>query len=369
MQLRALRRSWIVALAGIAILAAAIAGLIWQVDLLVLGALTILCFVSVERMALLLSAERRLREARKIEGASHTDLRAAQRRLSLTAAIWAIVLIVYAILVLPEHERAVLALSMGAILALFRSIWMTEDARERALAQYGVPIRGTWQQTALERAAFQKSLAKLRLQTAQAQEGTMQIEKERDEAIEEWIQSEDARKQSQSRIDDLSARVSDLLERLQRANSRLPAELQVPEQGDLGKDERAARLLYEVREAYATRFGGETDSSPLAPIRVGWDFLASLERVQVPRKKVVEVIGEIASRRAWRMEGRQVHRLRAGTGAEAATVIRERDGAKAWRCALKRGTPSAPRLHWWELADGSIELANIVTHDDFNISQ
>lgn len=48
-------------------------------------------------------------------------------------------------------------------------------------------------------------------------------------------------------------------------------------------------------------------------------------------------------------------------------LIRAADGAKAYRLYLQQGTPSARRLHYWQLADGRIELANVGFHDVISI--
>ena len=43
------------------------------------------------------------------------------------------------------------------------------------------------------------------------------------------------------------------------------------------------------------------------------------------------------------------------------------DGAKAFRLHLQQGSHSACRLHYWQLSDGTIELANVGIHDDIVI--
>ncbi|HZJ71900.1 MAG TPA: hypothetical protein VFF36_13285, partial [Planctomycetota bacterium] len=131
-------------------------------------------------------------------------------------------------------------------------------------------------------------------------------------------------------------------------------------------------FLLGVRLAYARLFGeGERRLHPLAPMRVGPEFLRRVVGLQgVPVEKVLEVCAQVASGRAHEIRAREVHQLRAGEGG-AGIVIRKRDGAKAWRCSLQDGTPSARRLHWWAIpeADGAIEFASVAVHDDFSMPE
>lgn len=55
--------------------------------------------------------------------------------------------------------------------------------------------------------------------------------------------------------------------------------------------------------------------------------------------------------------------MRSSDGGGTAVRIRA-DGAVAWRCDIKRGTVSAPRLMYWRHPDGVIELGRVATHDD-----
>jgi hypothetical protein len=128
-----------------------------------------------------------------------------------------------------------------------------------------------------------------------------------------------------------------------------------------------------VRIAHARTFD-EDDRvhKPLQRMRVGREFLASVRATQgIEVDKIVEVCVEVAADFAHEKAGRQVHPLRGGErGADART--RKRDGARAWRCALQVHTPSARRLHWWNVpgADGAtIEFACIGVHDSVDIPE
>lgn len=65
----------------------------------------------------------------------------------------------------------------------------------------------------------------------------------------------------------------------------------------------------------------------------------------------------------FQIAGREAHQLRTGTGCDDPFVSRA-DGANCWRVSLQIKTPSARRLHFWQLNDGSIELASVRLHDD-----
>lgn len=100
----------------------------------------------------------------------------------------------------------------------------------------------------------------------------------------------------------------------------------------------------------------------------GPEFAASLDRVEgISRDRVVEVCADVACRRAPDRPGLEVHALRSSDKGGAPQRVRD-DGAKAYRASLQVHTPAARRLHYWELADGGVELAKIVYHDDFSIT-
>jgi hypothetical protein len=61
--------------------------------------------------------------------------------------------------------------------------------------------------------------------------------------------------------------------------------------------------------------------------------------------------------------GCDVHQLRKGDGGNAPQWERT-DGARAWRCNLRIASGGS-RLHYWLLADGTVEFASVNLHDDF----
>lgn len=59
--------------------------------------------------------------------------------------------------------------------------------------------------------------------------------------------------------------------------------------------------------------------------------------------------------------------LRSGLGPSEPARERARDGATARRCCIENNTSAARRLHYWVLADRSLELASVNVHEDATI--
>ena len=140
-----------------------------------------------------------------------------------------------------------------------------------------------------------------------------------------------------------------------------------------GQDPAASEVgfLTAVRIEYARRCDeGDRMRYPLQRMRLGKEFLKRLRELDgIQVEKVVQVCMQVACQRAHEVPGREVHPLRCGP-AGAASQLRARDGAKAWRCSLQDNTASARRLHWWDVPgpDGrTIEFASVAIHDDFSI--
>jgi hypothetical protein len=173
-----------------------------------------------------------------------------------------------------------------------------------------------------------------------------------------------------ARLRTANAQISDLRRQLRSREDRLRT-IESRSRGDVDPTSSETAFLAAVRIDHARRFN-ESDRHryPLRRMRVGREFLARLRAIDgVPIEKVVEVCAQVACLRAHEIPGREVHELRAGP-AGAPAVVRKRDGAKAWRCSLQDGTPSARRLHWWDVPgpDGrTIEFASVAVHDDFSI--
>jgi predicted RNA-binding protein with RPS1 domain len=129
-------------------------------------------------------------------------------------------------------------------------------------------------------------------------------------------------------------------------------------------------FLAAVRVEYARRFDeADRQRYPLQKMRVGRSFLESGRNLHgIDIAKVIEVCAQVACNHAHEIQGRFVHELTEGVAGRS--TLRQSDGAKAWRCALQVGSPSARRLHWWSIPqkDGAtIEFAIVAVHDEFSI--
>lgn len=167
------------------------------------------------------------------------------------------------------------------------------------------------------------------------------------------------RRHHEGKLAQLDKQLSKMRMQLRKAQSR-PAGVDLPEFAD-----RARGFRHAVEHAWARRTPvGEQPSRPLGDYVIGPDFLDSLAAVDgVSVAKVADVVFEVVTGHAESLDGRDLHRLRTGSGGDDPARTRE-DGASCWRVAIQRNTPSARRLHYWRLPDGRIELSRVVLHDD-----
>ncbi|MGC5168189.1 hypothetical protein [Luteimicrobium sp. DT211] len=99
------------------------------------------------------------------------------------------------------------------------------------------------------------------------------------------------------------------------------------------------------------------------PVHGGPRFVASVDVARPARNKLLEVLVQVLTRRAEHVPARQLHALRNGQGATSGQHVRD-DGAACFRVSLQVNAPSARRLHFWTLPDGTVELSRVVLHDD-----
>jgi hypothetical protein len=127
----------------------------------------------------------------------------------------------------------------------------------------------------------------------------------------------------------------------------------------------AEQLDFEVRLAWARRvLPAEKGVLPLGRYVLGPGFLESWGCTDgIDRQKVVDVIVEILTGRVHELPGRETHQLRTSEAGNAPFVTRA-DGATCWRVSLQVNTPQARRLHYWQGADGTVELSSVRNHDD-----
>jgi len=108
---------------------------------------------------------------------------------------------------------------------------------------------------------------------------------------------------------------------------------------------------------------------PLGAYRFGSRFLEGVGTVAgATDERVAWVCAMVACGRAPEIDGLDLHHLRTGAGGTDPQRRRESDGAVAWRCSVKTRQPSAPRLHYWVIPGGLIEFADVVKHDDTQIT-
>lgn len=123
------------------------------------------------------------------------------------------------------------------------------------------------------------------------------------------------------------------------------------------RDDVTRSWLRQVAEPERSRW-------PLREFSVCPEFLDNLDFPQAPRRKIVEVVVDVLTRRAWEMSSRSVRAHGCGGPAGATGQVVRSDGAAGYRCNIRSNTAQAPRLVWWELTDGTVELVRASRHDD-----
>ena len=110
----------------------------------------------------------------------------------------------------------------------------------------------------------------------------------------------------------------------------------------------------------------EPDWDGISGIRLGGTFGKLMRRCcsDAPSSVTVAALRS-ACEAIDRQNLRAVHALRVGSGGNAPQRLRARDGAKAWR----RDIDYEYHLYYWEMADGTIEFASMVVHNDFSIPE
>jgi hypothetical protein len=293
--------------------------------------------------------------------------------------------------VVPIHEippelQAVRDLSIPGRVVLVRIVGFRAEPRRIDLSMYALPASG---RPTMEYSLFEDGPLFLEDSTPHPagppalEQEKRRLESELLEARQRLANANDELAKSRAQFDllhDLHARDERTLD-LQRARIRTliaemrerrrPSRPPEPRVVDEKDDTKAQALLAARIERSCLERSTEADRRARPPLRfrIGARFLATLRELEgISEAKVVDVCAEVVLGVAERNAGREMHPL--GDGASSvAPRLRERDGAKAWRCALQIKTPSARRLHWWRLTDGSIEFASVNRHDDFAIPE
>lgn len=125
------------------------------------------------------------------------------------------------------------------------------------------------------------------------------------------------------------------------------------------------QFRYEIYLEWARRIpAAEKEHLPKRDYQLGDDFLTTLAAIsERDRAKAVEVVVDVITGRVHQLAGRRVHQLRSGPGPNDPYMARK-DGSTCWRVSLQEKTPQARRLHYWQLPDGTCELASVENHDD-----
>lgn len=122
------------------------------------------------------------------------------------------------------------------------------------------------------------------------------------------------------------------------------------------------QLRHDIHQAWLRQVAEcDRDDYALRSYRVGSRFLEGVNGVAASRDRVINVAVDVLTRRAYSMPARRVHPH--GTHRAGRQLTRD-DGGIAYRASVKDCTAGAPRLLWWELVDGTVELGWVGHHDD-----
>jgi hypothetical protein len=140
-------------------------------------------------------------------------------------------------------------------------------------------------------------------------------------------------------------------------DTELPTNEKVERRGD------GERLYVLIVEKWVETFSGPHDwsESPLASFVFSAEFLRALDEPdRLPLERIAWVCAMVACGKARGLGGIDPHQLLTGAGGRQ--LVRE-DGAKGWRCNLKRNSPGGARLHYWIHTSGRIEFDALGNHD------
>lgn len=160
------------------------------------------------------------------------------------------------------------------------------------------------------------------------------------------------------------------IEVLERAAATTKAALDAVEQTDQTDPAQVfsdpeQQFRYEVEQAWLTHLPeASRDEWPLREYQLGPDFVDSITDPKfqmASNEHIVSTAVDVITRRAYDLAARAVHPQLEGEAGKQ--VVRARDKASAYRCTILT-KPGGPRLLWWELTDGTVELARAAGHDD-----
>lgn len=168
--------------------------------------------------------------------------------------------------------------------------------------------------------------------------------------LNEELQAQD---RERSRADSLAEQNADLQQRLDTAQDGRRSAVQVftdPEK----------QLHWEIEQEWLIGTPESERGHQLTRYTLEPGFLESMATEIVPRAKTVRVMVDILAGHAW-----DRHKTHQFTTAPRGGKQRVRDdGATAWRTYVKAESPGAPRLTWWQCADGSVQFGHVGHHDE-----
>jgi hypothetical protein len=169
------------------------------------------------------------------------------------------------------------------------------------------------------------------------------------------------------RLREQTETIADLRQQLQKLGKKLRA---ADRDNDLPPvpqvyDDPERQFRYEIEQHWLwTVQETDRDEYPLTDYQLGRDWLAALEVIElVDRRKILDVVVEVLTGRAVGSTARRPRRMRIAGSAPRTRA----DGAIAWRCDIKQGSASAPRLMYWKLPDNTVELGRVAAHDDMQL--
>ncbi|MFI6281617.1 hypothetical protein [Streptomyces sp. NPDC050988] len=169
------------------------------------------------------------------------------------------------------------------------------------------------------------------------------------------------------RLREQTETIADLRQQLQKLGKKLRAadrDSYLPPVPQV-YDDPERQFRYEIEQHWLwTVPETDRDEHPLTDYRLGRDWLAALEAIElVDRNKILDVVVEVLTGRAVGSAARRPRRMRIAGSAPRTRA----DGAIAWRCDIKQGTAAAPRLMYWRLPDNTVELGRVAAHDDMQL--
>lgn len=127
---------------------------------------------------------------------------------------------------------------------------------------------------------------------------------------------------------------------------------------DLGIETAIRVALYKSR--LAKQSAPEWDDVPRH--RIGARFIASIQAVH-PKDELASRVLRAVVETLHRTNMADTHALRTGPGGGDPPRVRGKDSA------MRRDIDYEYHLHYWQCADGTVELASVVVHNDFSIPE